>query len=65
MLELTKKLIKEEEELSKKIENLKAFLQTDTYKNLSDIEKVNLIEQKAYMCSYRYILKKRIRFYED
>jgi hypothetical protein len=64
MLELTKKLIKEEE-LSKKIENLKAFLQTDTYKNLSDIEKVNLIEQKAYMCSYRYILKKRIRFYED
>ena len=54
------RVVREKEELDKKIEKLMAFFGTELYRNLSDEEKDLLDEQYRIMQDYSSVLGQRI-----
>lgn len=56
------RLSAEREELAKKITKLKAFMKSNTYKQLDDFDKTILQEQKHSMKSYKRALDLRLKW---
>lgn len=65
MKEFIEKLLKENEALALKIVNLQIFMRSDTFLELSLIEKDMLEAQLVFMKKYNEILKRRIKFYKE
>lgn len=58
-------LLKENEELALKIVKLQNFIGSETFSELSLIEKDMLEAQLVFMKKYNEILKRRIKFYKE
>lgn len=58
------RIIKEKDDLQDKIIKLDRFFTTDTFENLSPVEKMHLKDQMRYMSAYLSTLRQRINFYE-
>jgi len=54
------RVVEEKKELDDKIEKLAAFLQTDTFGNLPDVEQARMTRQKRAMKEYSKALGERI-----
>ena len=63
--DLQEKIIKEKDDLQEKIIKLDKFFTTDTFENLSPVEKMHLKDQMRYMSAYLSTLRQRINFYES
>jgi len=59
------RIIKEKDDLQDKIIKLDRFFTTDTFENLSPVEKMHLKDQMRYMSAYLSTLRQRINFYES
>ena len=65
MKDFIERILKENEELALKIEKLQNFIRSDSYIELSLIEKDMLEAQLLFMKKYNEILKRRIKFYKE
>lgn len=56
-------IIEEAVELAKRLYKLNKFVESDTFKELKEIERNMLIEQLEFMYNYLKVLHNRIRYY--
>lgn len=60
------RVVEEKNELNEKLEKLRSFLDSDIYKTLDSVDKVDLKMQYNAMITYYHVLSRRIlRFHED
>jgi hypothetical protein len=65
MQEFQKRVVEEKTQLDERLEKLKIFLKTPTFKSLTSIERVRLTRQSEVMQEYSTILGQRIEGFEQ